>query len=160
MNAGCLFTNGKLVLAGYQPNKSTKKISGLGGKQNNNEYLHHTALRETLEELLGQREYPMELLYELEHSLNPQNKYLHGDYYILVFSFTDLEEFLQITKKYIESSKHYETFPFTVSDLIFNRTYTEKDEVQQLCLLPVAHNILIDKYFQKDIRIYIESKNP
>lgn len=155
MNAGCLFTDRKVILAGYQPNKSTKKISGLGGKAKTEEYLHHTALRETLEELLGQREYPMELLYDLEHSLNPQNKYLHGDYYILVFSFTDLEEFLQITKKYISISEYYKTFPVTVSDLLFNRIYTEKNEVQQLCLLPVAQNIIIDKYFQKDINLFL-----
>ena len=53
MNAGCLFTNGIHVLAGYQPNKQFPSINGIGGKPEEGEETLVTALREFLEEIFG-----------------------------------------------------------------------------------------------------------
>ena len=49
MGAGCIFTNGTHVLAGFQPNKKSPAISGFGGKRHGTETFTQTALRETLE---------------------------------------------------------------------------------------------------------------
>lgn len=55
VSAGMLFTNDKVILAGYQrkwwDKKETKFLSGFGGSQEGNESYLRTAIRETLEEL-------------------------------------------------------------------------------------------------------------
>jgi 8-oxo-dGTP pyrophosphatase MutT (NUDIX family) len=49
--AGCIFTDGNLILAGYQP--KGPYISGIGGSSFDGEEPIVTAMREVMEELLG-----------------------------------------------------------------------------------------------------------
>ncbi len=154
MNAGCFFTDGKLVFAGYQPGKSTPRISGFGGKPKSGEDANQTAIRETLEELLGHKNIPEKLVFEICHLFKPKKIIQQSIYFILVFSFQDLEQMLQLAKVFMnEKSEYYETIPLTIQDLIFKRNYTDKAEVQQLCILPLVKGIYIDKYFQEDINL-------
>ncbi len=155
MNAGCLFTDGKLVLAGYQPGKSTPRISGFGGKPNGDESPTYTAYRETMEELLGHKSIPEHFIFELRQFMKPKKVIQQSDYYILVFSFEDLEQILKMAEMYMKKSEYYETIPVTLQELIFNRSNYDKAEVQQLCLLPLVKGIYIDKYFQEDINLLL-----
>ena len=67
--AGIMFTNGSLVLSGYSQHKN--KLTGIGGKKENNELPYETALRETMEELFELKEIPTELY------KNILNNYIH-----------------------------------------------------------------------------------
>ena len=49
--AGSVFTDSKIILAGYQPRKKKPFISGIGGKREEGESYMDTAIRETVEEL-------------------------------------------------------------------------------------------------------------
>ena len=65
--AGIMFTDGKLVLAGY--NSKHLFISGIGGKIKENETPILTAVRETVEELFELEEIPGRLLDRLYEKL-------------------------------------------------------------------------------------------
>ena len=144
--AGCIFTDGKHVLGGYQPKGSY--ISGLGGKRIHGEDYHQTALRETVEELFDVVP-SEELLYQLQNI--PYSKHImNGPYVALVFSFHDLKTFMDICKIYIKESILYAKFPETLEELIFNRLPREKTEVHNLYILPTRIDLHVDANFLTD----------
>jgi 8-oxo-dGTP pyrophosphatase MutT (NUDIX family) len=145
--AGCIFTDGKQVLGGYQP--KGPYISGLGGNRENGEDYHQTAIRETVEELFDAT--PSEqLIYQLQSI--PYSKHLmNGSYVALVYSFNDLNTFMEICKIYLKVSTLYEKFPETLLELLLNRRPNHKIEVHDLYILPLNSNLHIDKNFLKDL---------
>ena len=150
--AGCLFTDGVHVLAGYQPKKREPSISGLGGKRLPGETFKRTALRETLEELFDIRVRGA-LLDILEMSMEPKSTMMNGKYVLLYYSFEDLEVILQYASSYCGNTQLYDEWPETINDLIFNRRYTEGSEVAHLCLLPFAQGITISNDLKSDIKL-------
>ena len=151
-SAGCLFTDGVHVLAGYQQNKREPSISGLGGKRLPGETFKRTAFRETLEELFDVR-VSSALLDILETSMEPKSTMMNGKYVLLYYSFEDLEVMLQYASSYCENTQLYDESPQTINDLIFNRRYTQGSEVAHLCLLPFAQGITISNDLKSDIKL-------
>ena len=143
--AGCMFTDGVRVLAGYQ--NKTGKISGFGGKSNEGETAIQTALRETVEELFGVEVVTVELIAKLPVS---DHRIDYPQYTCFIYSFTDLETFLRRSKRVLGSSSLYEEFPETLGDLLFRRISGDDCEVSELYLLP-ARNTPIAGSFKRDL---------
>ncbi len=134
--AGCLFTDGIHVLAGYQIKKGQPILSGLGGAREGDEILPVTAFRETLEELLGLYKIPFSVLFELYVHHKPSRCIIQGSYSTYVLSFTQLESILKsLHAQNFQSSPFYKEFPLTLQDLLFKRL-PNQSEVSVLALLP------------------------
>ena len=149
--SGCIFTDNKLILAGYQPNKDVPYISGIGGHRKVGENFQQTAFRETLEELFDIITFPNGLLERIERTIVPQNIVQNEEYAFIVLTFKDLEEILRICKRYRVKTCLYKQLPLTLKDLIFNRLLDSESEITHLSLIPMIKNISIDPYFVKDI---------
>lgn len=158
ISAGSFFTDGKLVLCGYQQNKKVFNISGFGGKKElrDKSYIE-TAIRETIEELLNMVP-DKETINNVNMNIIHKNVFIQDEYCMLTYTFDDLETILQILSKYHVKSNLYDNFPMTISELIFNRKIDPKLEISHLCLLPLKENILIDNDFIKDINYFLAQK--
>jgi hypothetical protein len=140
-SAGCVFTDGKLFLAGYQPNKKRPCISGLGGSKKKGEIAQETAIRETLEELFHLKKLPKKLTDKLIQMV-PEKTCQNGSYFMYIYSFNQLEDMLRLCAAYDLVSPLYSTMPTSLIDLLLHRTHNKKAEVSHLCLLPlVKHNL-------------------
>jgi hypothetical protein len=137
-SAGCVFTDSKLFLAGYQPNKKKPCISGLGGSKKKGEIPQETAIRETLEELFHLKKVPHHLINSLL-TIIPQKTTQNGSYVMFIYSFAQLEEILGACSGLV--SPLYTTIPTSLIDLLLHRKPNTKAEISHLCLLPlVKHN--------------------
>lgn len=136
--AGCFFNDDRYFLAGYQQTKATPRISGIGGAKNPGETPVQTALRETLEELfdLPQKLIPRELLEELETFVPPRRVVQNHSYFLVCYTFEDLETMLMILGKVYTDTPLYDTFPRTITDLLFQRKIKKESEISHLALLP------------------------
>lgn len=130
--SGVLFTDGNVLLAGYQPNK--KSIGGIGGKAEPGETAHETAMREFLEEVFGYTTISKDLLKDVQ--LSPQKILWSKEYVVFVYSFGDLELMLDIIKWHGIPSPFYDRIPFACGDLIFKRNVVPDAEISHLCVLP------------------------
>jgi len=148
MNAGCLFTNGTHVLAGYQGS-----ISGIGGKAEEGEEPQATALRETMEEIFGIYGFDIENI-----RLTPQKIIVKKSYTIFVYSFDDLEAMCGVLRLCGIDSPLYTKIPSTVWELVLKRLPNDS-EVRALCILPVVNHPreipFVEPYFVSDIRALI-----
>jgi len=144
--AGCMFTNGRLVLSGFQPKIS--KISGFGGTSKHYETPFETAIRETLEELLGVTDVPHEIIAKMPEC---SRHIAYPAYTCFLYSFDDLETILRRARRYYLTSEYYVDFPTTVGDLVLRRQVSEGMEVTDLFLTPMNTNIVTCKSFQKDL---------
>lgn len=151
--AGVFFTNGSLVLGGYQPHKKHPCISGIGGNKNEDETYIHTALRECIEELFEIKTIPKKLFTKLQ-SISPKTIMQSDKYINIVYSFDDLELFLKHMKSYGLNSPVYTIFPKSVQELILNRIVTKSSEISHLVLLPLLPTININSYFLADIACF------
>jgi len=161
--AGCLFTDGKLVLAGYQPSKEIPCISGLGGSRKDGETVFQTAMRETIEELFDISDISTKLLEYIQRII--PGKYIRNNTYIfIVYNFKDLESLLILLKNERKKSYLYKYSPTTLNELIFNREIIKKTddtcnipEISHLCLLPLVNHLdktpFVDNYFISDLQL-------
>jgi hypothetical protein len=134
---GCAFTDGKLVLAGYQPHKVNPRISGIGGAKQEGETYITTAIRETLEELF--EIHPTdEIINQIKMYVMPRKIHHNGSYVIIQYSFEDLLVILQIVNTSNVETPLYESIPLTLHDLLFKRNFVQGAEISHLCLLPVV----------------------
>lgn len=151
MNAGCLFTNGIHVLAGYQPNKQFPSINGIGGKPEEGEETLVTALREFLEEMFGIYDC-VKCVYSLR-DVAPRRILEQKRYITYIYDFNDLLKMLDIVSGIGVSSLLYAEFPRSLDELLFNRLAI-KSEISHLCLLPLlehgAHPF-VEPYFVRDL---------
>lgn len=150
--AGCVFTDGKYILAGYQPKRSEYNISGFGGSRLYGETYMQTALRETLEEFF-EVDPPRYLIDDIEHLLKPTATHINDTYVLVQYTFEDLIKILEHSKPGCKHTDLYDIFPESLNDLIFNRNHTTRSEVHQLCLLPFKSNIKIGRDFKRDITL-------
>ena len=157
IGAGVLFTNGKNIIAGYQPNKKKPFISGIGGMRNKGETNYfETAIRETLEELYEIYSFPANLLQDIKEQMIPKKVIQTERYINIVFTFTDLQILMNLTKKYSIVSELYDVLPSNINEFIFNRKILSKrTEISHVCILPLIHNDAnpqcIDPYFLSDL---------
>jgi len=150
-SAGTLFTNGTHVLAGYQPNKKSPFISGIGGTKNKGESYMHTAIRETIEELFEVKIFPYKLMYDIITTIKPIKVILNTVYVIVVFTFEDLNRILELAQKHNISSPLYTNHPTNLMELIFQRIKYKQAEISHLVLLPVTKKLCIDCNFINDL---------
>lgn len=149
--AGSFFTDQKLVLCGYQQNKKIPNLSGFGGKKEDIDKTYiETAIRETIEELFDIKPDRDTIKY-INHNVIYKRLVIQNNYYMLVYTFDDLEIMLDILHKKEITSKLYTDFPKTISELIFNRNFNVKSEISYLCLLPLKENISINFELIQDI---------
>jgi len=144
MNAGCIFTNGKHILAGYQGS-----ISGIGGKAEEGEQPQATALREMLEEIFG-------ISFDIEKiRLTPKQIIVKKSYTMFVYDFDDLETMCGVLQLCGVVSPFYEKIPTTVWEIVLKRLPNDS-EVPILCLLPLVNHPrdipFVEPYFVSDIR--------
>ena len=149
-SAGIVFTDGKLILAGYQPYKMY--ISGIGGSKKPHETYTQTALREMLEELFEIDTIPGPLISDIVNTVKPQKVLQNKQYVMLVYTFTDLDRIFELLSKYELSSRAYDTIPTTLIELLFSRKFREKNEISHLCLLPLVRSS-IDKDLLEDMKL-------
>lgn len=149
--AGILFTNGNVFLAGYKSYKG--HITGIGGKPSGDETLPQTAIRETLEELLGIPEVSLFFLKLFERTLLPFKKIENGGYTHFLCTFDDLETFLTIAEIAFTISPFYDTFPRTLGDLVTQRKNTERAEITHLAILPFVGDLRIARHLVEDITL-------
>ena len=158
ISAGSFFTNGNLVLCGYQKNKSINNISGFGGKKELTDKTYiETAIRETLEELFGIHP-DKELINIINLNIIHKKLCVIDNYHMLTYTFEDLELILSILNKNNITSILYEIFPLTISELILNRKVDFNNEILHLCLLPLKENVVINNDFVKDINYFLAQK--
>jgi hypothetical protein len=156
--AGVLFTDECHVLAGYQPNKTNPKITGIGGKRIDDEHYMKTALRECIEELFEVDTVPLELIEHIQTSTTPLDYFMNKQYVTIVYSFDTLEAILSLAKKHGIKSPLYSTHPYTLMDLIFHREHTYTSEIGAFALLPACYyngiTQIIDVDYLNDIQLY------
>jgi len=159
--AGCIFTDGKHILAGYQKKGSQSYISGIGGKTIDGETYIETAIREMIEEILDIKDVPPKLIKIIEETIQPGHIYRNRFYINVVYSFDDLITILKILHQNGIKTNLYKCFPRTVNDLIFNRITPSNSEISHLCILPlVKHDLdydFIDLSFITDMQILLTS---
>lgn len=164
--AGILFTDGRLVLAGLQPNKEGQDpfVGGFGGAvELGDTSPFYTAVRETVEELFGVARVPPDLLRCIVNSVRPW-KTIEGitpGYICYVCTFVDLEMVLSLARLHLLLTPLYGPYPKSVADLIFQRVVgiadAAKAEVTDLALLPLRRVIAIDPWFRADIAAVAEN---
>lgn len=137
--AGCIFTNYKLILAGYQPYKKRPIISGIGGSCNKGENYIDTAIREMLEEIFGFEGDLTNLLVLIKTNVVPTKQIRNGDYISIIYSFDDLLSIISILNTGFLTSKFYDIFPQNIEDILLKRKLIAGEEIQQLLLLPILH---------------------
>jgi hypothetical protein len=155
--AGCIFTDGTLVLAGYQPKNSIKLISGFGGSRKVGEGYFDTAMREVLEELLEIKP-TEELLHALNLEFQPSRVMINGTYIVLQYSLDDINTLLDIVGRYYSNSPIYTSMPINLVELVFKRKYLKGMEVPNVVVLPLVNDCMIDRNFRKDIDLIQKHK--
>jgi hypothetical protein len=155
--AGIFFTDEKIFLCGYSQHKH--KITGIGGKKQNNELPYETALRETLEEIFEFDNIPFELLNELNASLTFNNIIGSKKYTNFIMSLHDLELILNIVNKYHLKSRVYKTLPKNLGELIYQREYVNNIEISKLYFFPLKENPNFDFSLNLDISRYLKTLN-
>ncbi len=156
LDAGILFTDGRFVLAGWQPNKVLPTLSGFGGKPiEQDEIPYDTALREVLEELFGLHGLPVLYIRSLQDQLPPPVFHVVGNYLVFVHSFESLFHLIETIYKDGLSIPFYKTQPTSIQSLLFERTPIQGCEVSELALLPMKQNLNVCEYFSFDINTIV-----
>ena len=146
--AGCLFTDKKLVLAGYQFRHGKGVLDGIGGSRDGSETAIETAFRETLEELFDIVP-SAGLVTEMRRTFKPRSKFQTGQYICFVYNFKTLEKMMVFLKGRGLRSPLYKVFPVTVSELLFNRRI-RPTELTHLSLIPFVDDLSLEEHFLKD----------
>ncbi len=140
MGAGCEFTDGKHILAGYQPHKKYPCISGIGGHTEQGETYLQTAYRETIEEIFDVEatKIPAGLIDTLIRKMCPREIRMKKGYVLVTFTFQDLEKFLKLCRRYKLKSALYTKLPKNLMQTIQHRIQNPEAEIEALCLLPIV----------------------
>jgi len=153
--AGILFTDGKLVLAGYDLNK--KSITGIGGKKQGLEFPFQTGLRETIEEIFELEHLSPNVLRYIEQELVFDRCICYKEYTTFIMSFHDLEKIMKQIVLYNLKSKVYPVLPETLSDLILKRKPHPNAELKWIILVP-NEKLEFSKSFLKDLETFNSMK--
>ena len=156
--AGCLFTDGRMAIAGIQRRKGT--LSGLGGKREAADAdWFDTAWRETAEELFGWDTLPSTLLATLRCHLQVEAVSSNSGYVMIRCSFRTLERFLAFCSGY--TSPFYERMPTTLTELLLERNLGAEGEIGGLALLPIQKTpYRLDPLFQVDLQEVLTDPSP
>jgi hypothetical protein len=145
--AGMIFTDGSVVLCGWEPRKRRPGLYGIGGKAEDavdrRDY-RQTAAREVLEELFGA--VPSARLVEMVAAAlcsDARRATLVDGYVMIRCSFQDdLRLLLRLAAAARLKSPLYPTrMPRNLEELLFDRRPGMSTEMAQLCLLPVTQQV-------------------
>jgi hypothetical protein len=158
--AGLVFTNGDLILCGYEPHKKIPAIYGIGGKRESTDTTYyHTAFREAFEEILGVGP-PMTIVGALVGAAIPQKTIRVGGYIMVQYSFTDLLHFLDIMRRAGVRTPFYTKFPRAIEDLLLRRLHKLSTEMTHLCILPVVRPApIVSRDLASDIESMVARQN-
>jgi len=117
----------------------------------------HTAIRETLEELFNIKP-DIELINNIILIFSNNKTILNNDYYLIIYSFDNLELLLQLLQKNNIHSNLYDKIPSNISELIFTRKIDINIEISHLCLLPLKENVQLNSDFIQDINYFLVQK--
>lgn len=161
--AGLVFTNGDMILCGYEPHKKIPAIYGIGGKRESTDTTYyHTAFREAFEEILGMGP-PAGLIGLLISAARPQKivKIGGGAGYIMIqYSFADLMRFLGIMRHSGVRTPFYTKIPRSMEDLLLLRLHKVSTEMTHLCILPVVRPApIVSRDLASDIESMVASQN-
>jgi len=146
--AGCLFTDKKLVLAGYQFRHGKGVLDGIGGTREEGETAIETAFRETLKELF-EIVPSAALVAEMRRSFKPRSKFQTGQYICFVYNFKKLEKIMVFLKGQGLRSPLYKVFPVTITELLFSRRI-RPTELTYLSLIPFVDDLSLEEHFLRD----------
>ena len=159
-NAGILFTEGPLALAGIQKERTldltdTGTLSGFGGRRESGDIdWCHTAWREVIEELYNESVLPPTLIMTLRVKIPLKEPPTYNNGYVMFrLTFEDLEMALRICAKpkYKLHSNLYRTMPLNLKDLLMNRLPISNTEIGSLALIPIARPVIIAEEFTQDL---------
>jgi len=141
--AGMIFTDGSVVLCGWEPRKRRPGLYGIGGKAENTvdrrDY-RVTAAREVLEELYGAPP-PARLVDTVAATLcgDGERAEMVDGYVMIRQDFRGLRRLLGlVAASGFRSPLYGVRAPRTLEELVFARKSAAATEMAQLCLLPVA----------------------
>ena len=146
--AGMIFTDGSVVLCGWEPRKRKPGLYGIGGKaedaQDHRDY-RLTAAREVLEELYGA--VPSRVLIDrvaMTFCSDAASATMVGGYVMIRCSFANLQGLLRLvsaTRPALKSPLYPVRLPRSIEELILKRQSSAATEMAQLCLLPVTQQV-------------------
>jgi hypothetical protein len=147
--AGMIFTDGSVVLCGWEPRKRRPGLYGIGGKAEDavdrRDY-RQTAVREVIEELYGA--VPSARLVDTVAAALCSDTggaaLVDGDYLMIRCSFRDLQRLLGLVaaaRPALISPLYSARLPRSLEELLFARCSAAATEMAQLCLLPVTRQI-------------------
>jgi len=167
--SGLLFTNGTVLLGGYQKkfNRNGKEtsrfISGFGGSKDPGENVFQTAVRETLEDIYEFEELPEKLIEQIIQQIGKpyeiKKTTTNGYTYVtLIYGLRKLEKIIKLVYQFMKNrqitSLAYEILPQNIGELLFLRRDPQK-EIISVCVLPLdkisGDGYKIHPDFQKDI---------
>lgn len=142
-----IFTDGSVVLCGWEPRKRRPGLYGIGGKAEDEidrrDY-RQTAAREVLEELYGAVP-PGALVDRIAVTFcgDVGRTTMVGDYAMIRCSFLDLRRILGMVagERRFVSPLYPTRLPRTLEELLFARKSGAATEMAQLCLLPVTQQV-------------------
>ena len=157
-NAGLLFIEGPLALAGVQKHRKViegaidARLSGFGGRKEDGDLdWVHTAIRETVEELFDVEHVSVTLIQQIRSAIPYREPIQEGNYVMMCCNFTDLNNILGIASKHIQSPL-YRIMPQTLHDLLIKRDPRSTSEIGALALIPVFVSVLVDPDFREDLK--------
>lgn len=157
-NAGILFIEGPLALAGVQKHRKVlegsidARLSGFGGRKEDTDLdWVHTAIRETIEELFDVDHVSITLIQQIRSAIPYREPIQEGNYAMMCCNFTDLNTILIIASKHIQSPL-YRKMPQSLHDLLITRKPQPTSEIGPLALLPVFVSVLVDPDFREDLK--------
>ena len=164
--AGIIFTDGSVILCGWEPRKRRGRggIYGIGGKTEAGDHGDYrlTAAREMLEELFGLHSpVPYQLVLAIA-ALPVVHTEIIDSYVIIQHSFATLGLIMGLVRKETVSVPLYPRgAPQTLEALLLERQWQDSTEFAQLCILPVVSTRLhISSELVDDIRRLAKQRTP
>jgi hypothetical protein len=163
IGAGCVFTNGKYILLGFQSRNHL--MSGIGGKRKDGEDTVQTAFREVIEEIFGIRDVLPECIEKCKNRIIPVGAFSRDKYHVYVLTFEHIFDIVNVLNETGcgKDSPYFEVLPSRIDELLFNRNAYASCEVPYLSLIPLMcarNKFRVDKDIFEDIRSLYRNNIP
>ena len=163
IGAGCIFTNGKYILLGFQSRNYL--MSGVGGKRKEGEDTVQTAFREVIEEIFGITGVTEECVEKCKNRIIPVGAFSRNKYHIYVLTFEHIFDIVNVLNETGcgRESPYFDILPSRMDELLFNRNAHSSSEVPYLSLIPLVcakNKFRVDKDIFEDIRSLYRNNIP
>lgn len=163
IGAGCVFTNGRYILLGFQSRNYL--MSGIGGKRKEGEDTVQTAFREVIEEIFGITGVTEECIEKCKNRIIPVGAFSRDKYHIYVLTFEHIFDIVNVLNETgcEGASPYFDVLPSRMDELLFNRNAHSGNEVPYLSLIPLVcarNKFRVDKDIFEDIRSLYRNNIP